>query len=57
MNKKGFTVMEVVIIICIILVFALSIGFCVFRAWAFSNYGDMPITEVPAWVWWIMQGT
>lgn len=57
MNKKGFTKMEIAIIICLALALIAAIGFCIFRVWVFSNYGDTPVTEMPAWVWWVMQGT
>lgn len=32
-----------------------AIAFGIFRAWVFFNYGDTPVTELPAWVWWLMQ--
>lgn len=57
MNKKGFTKMEIAILICIILVLIIGIGCCVLRGWAFATYKDTPITEIPAWVWFMMQGT
>lgn len=30
------------------------VGYIILRCYCFINYGDRPVTEVPAWVWWIM---
>ena len=40
----------------LILLIVGCIVFAIFRTWVFFNYGDTPVTELPAWVWWIMQG-
>lgn len=33
---------------------ALIVGYIILCCYCFINYGNKPITEVPAWVWWIM---
>lgn len=51
-NKRSFTRLEVTIIVALLLV---SVGAIAFRVWVFATYGNTPVTELPAWVWWIMQ--
>lgn len=31
------------------------VAYAILCAWAFFTYADTPVTELPAWVWWIMQ--
>lgn len=31
------------------------VAYAILCVWAFFNYADTPVTELPAWVWWIMQ--
>ena len=31
------------------------VAYAILCAWTFFTYADMPVTELPAWVWWIMQ--
>lgn len=38
-----------------ILMIVAIIAYAILCAWAFFTYADTPITELPAWVWWIMQ--
>ena len=39
----------------LVLMFLGLVAFIIFRVWVFFTYGDTPVTELPAWVWWIMQ--
>lgn len=57
MNKKidsnniiavFWTVLSILIIIAVV-------AYAILCTWAFFNYADTPVTELPAWVWWIMQ--
>lgn len=37
-----------------ILLVAFVVGVIILRLYCFFTYGDKPITEVPSWVWWVM---
>ena len=37
-----------------ILLVAVVVGVIILRLYCFFTYGDKPITEVPSWVWWVM---
>lgn len=39
----------------LILMIVAVVAYAILCEWAFFNYADTPITELPAWVWWIMQ--
>ena len=54
-NKRGFTFTEILLIVAIVLVVALVVGTVILKVFAFIEYGDKPISEVPAWAYWIMQ--
>lgn len=33
-----------------------AIATVIFVCWTFMTYGDKPITEIPSWAFWVMQG-
>ena len=33
-----------------------AIATVIFVCWTFITYGDKPITEIPSWAFWVMQG-
>ena len=37
-----------------ILLILMVIAYLILYYYCFFTYGDKPITEIPAWVWWIM---
>ena len=39
----------------LILVCLIAVAYVLLRVWVVFAYGDIPITELPAWVWWLMQ--
>ena len=39
----------------LILVCLISVAYVLLRVWVVFTYGDTPVTELPAWVWWLMQ--
>lgn len=45
-----WTILSILIIIAVV-------AYAILCTWAFFNYADMPVTELPAWVWWIMQSS
>ena len=49
MNK--YTKTEKLLIILLVI---LILVFICFDIWAFANYGDKPIHEIPSWVNWLM---
>lgn len=34
----------------------IAIAAVIFVCWVFMTYGDKPITEIPSWAFWVMQG-
>ena len=52
--KIGDTLTTLLSLSPIIIVFVIAIGYIILRVYCFVNYGNLPITEVPAWVWWVM---
>jgi hypothetical protein len=38
----------------IIIVLLLVVGFIILRTYCFFTYADTPVSELPAWVWWVM---
>ena len=46
---------QVIQIVFLVIILGLVIGLSIFRIYVFNTYGDRPITEVPAWVFWVMQ--
>ena len=56
MSKKMKMYLERVLILSpFIIVALLVIALIVFRILVMINYGDTPITEIPAWAYWVMQ--
>jgi len=47
MNNKGFTTIELILIIIVFLGICLSLGLLI-------KYGHTPASEVPFWVYWLM---
>ena len=39
----------------LILIIVGVVAYAILCIWAFFAYADMPVAELPAWVWWIMQ--
>lgn len=52
-NKHSFAYM--LLLLPYVIVPLLVIAFIIFRVVVFIKYGDTPITEIPAWVYWIMR--
>ena len=52
-NKIDFT--TILLLLPYVIVPLLVIAFIIFRVVVFIKYGDTPITEIPAWVYWIMR--
>lgn len=40
----------------LIILLLIAIGYIVLRIYCYINYGNLPVTDVPAWVWWVMHG-
>jgi len=38
----------------LIIVLLLVVGFIILRIYCFFAYANTPVTELPAWVWWVM---
>ena len=56
--KKKFDSNTIIAVLWTALLILMIIGvvaYAVLCAWAFFTYADTPVTELPAWVWWIMQ--
>ena len=53
LNKQD--IYSIVWIGIMILMVILVVAFVILRTWVFFTYGDTPVTELPAWVWWLMQ--
>lgn len=41
----------------LILMIVAVVAYAILCAWVFFAYTDTPVTELPAWVWWIMQSS
>ena len=41
--------------ILLILMIVGVVAYAVLCIWVCFTYADTPVTELPAWVWWIMQ--
>ena len=52
-NKIDFA--TILLLLPYVIVPLLVIAFIIFRVVVFIKYGDTPITEIPAWVYWIMR--
>lgn len=56
MSKKMKMYLERVLILSPFIIVALLVIACIiFRILVMINYGDAPITEIPAWAFWVMQ--
>ena len=55
MSKMKMYLERVLILSPFIIVALLVIALIVFRIMVMINYGDTPITEIPAWAYWVMQ--
>ncbi len=56
MSKKMNKYLERVLILSPFIIVALLVIACIiFRIMVMINYGDTPITEIPAWAFWVMQ--
>ena len=55
MSKMKMYLERVLILSPFIIVALLVIAFIIFRIMVMINYGDTPITEIPAWAYWVMQ--
>ena len=52
MNKRGFTYMEWLLILGIVIIVVVS---CAVPLYIYSQYGDTPVSEMPMWVWWYLK--
>lgn len=52
-NKIDFA--TILLLLPYVIVPLLVIAFIIFRVIVFIKYGNTPITEIPAWVYWIMR--
>ena len=50
-NKRGFTLYEIMLIILI----GICVAFGVFYFYALIKYANTPVSEMPVWVWWMLQ--
>lgn len=55
MSKMKMYLERVLILSPFIIGALLVIAFIIFRIMVMINYGDTPITEIPAWAFWVMQ--
>ena len=55
MSKKKDYLERVLILSPFVIGALLVIALIIFKLMVMINYGDTPITEVPAWVFWFMQ--
>lgn len=54
-KKKKKLDLTILLLLPYVIVPLLVIAFIIFRVVVFIRYGDTPITEIPAWVYWIMR--
>lgn len=52
MNKRGFTFVEMMLVIAIVIIVVVS---CAVPLYIYSQYGNTPVSELPMWVWWFMR--
>lgn len=48
MNNKGVTLVELIIIIFMIMILAIT-------AWGLIHYGNRPVSEMPIWLYWLLK--
>lgn len=54
-KKKKKLDLTILLLLPYVIVPLLVIAFIIFRVVVMIKYGDTPITEIPAWVYWIMR--
>ena len=54
-KKKKKLDLTILLLLPYVIVPLLVIAFIIFRVVVLIKYGDTPITEIPAWVYWIMR--
>ena len=47
MNNKGMTLVELIICIFLLAIIAIML-------WALISYGNKPVSEMPIWLYWLM---
>ena len=52
-NKGNFT--AILLLLPYIILPLLVIAFIIFKVVVMIKYGDTPVTEIPAWVYWILR--
>lgn len=55
-EKIGDALTRILGALPLIIVLIIAIGYIALRIYCYVNYGNVPISEVPAWVWWVMYG-
>ena len=54
-KKKKKLDLTILLLLPYVIVPLLVIAFIIFRVVVLIKYGDTPITEIPAWVYWVMR--
>ena len=54
-TKKKKLDLTILLLLPYVIVPLLVIAFIIFRVVVMIKYGDTPITEIPAWVYWVMR--
>ena len=54
-QKIGDRLTTFISLLPFIVALVIALGYIALRIYCFANYGNTPVTELPAWVWWVMQ--
>ena len=54
-KKKKKLDLTILLLLPYVIVPLLVIAYIIFRVVVMIKYGDTPITEIPAWVYWVMR--
>lgn len=54
-KKSKFDLTTLLLLLPYVIVPLLVIAFIIFRVVVMIKYGNTPITEIPAWVYWVMR--
>ena len=52
--KEKLTKEDIICLVIFILLIVVAVGMVILRVWAFINYADVPVKDIPLWVVWLL---